>query len=137
MLIIAGLGILGGKGVALPVPGLAAGLVIAENSVAYVAEVEAGGEEVSWISGSCPGGKRIRQNRKTHAHLAGVSGAQSRPHVWKMLRHVGHSVEALADEKRRRVDQQDEGFVPGHHRTGVGWLLVLHRPTSPGLHAEN
>ena len=33
---------------------------------------------------------------------------------------MGLSVEVLADDKRRRVDQQDEGFVPGHHRTGVG-----------------
>ena len=39
--------------------------------------------------------------------------------VWKRLRHAGCSV-ALADHKRRRFDQRDEGFVPGHHRTGLG-----------------
>ena len=106
----------------LPVPGHAAGLVNAEGSVADVAEV--GGEEVSWVSGSGPIRKRIGLNR----HLAGVSGAQSRPRVWKRIRHVGHSVEALADDKRRRVGQQDGGFVPGHHRTGVGRFLGQHRP---------
>ena len=32
---------------------------------------------------------------------------------------MGHSVGALADNKRRLSDQQ-EGFVPGHHGTGIG-----------------
>ena len=97
----------------LPVPGHVAGLV----TVADVAEV---GEGVSWVSGSGPGRKRIRLNRKTSAHLAGISGTHSRPRVWKRLRHVGHFVGALAGDKRRRLDQQDENCVPGHHRTGVG-----------------
>ena len=34
--------------------------------------------------------------------LAGVSAAQSRPRVWKILRHVGQSMISLADCKRRR-----------------------------------
>ena len=103
-----------------PVPGHAAGLVTADDSVADVVEVEAGGEEVAWVSGSGLGRKRIRLNRKNPAHLAGILGTQSRPRVWKRLRHAGQSVEAVADDKRRRFDQQDEGSVPGHHRTGVG-----------------
>ena len=36
----------------LPVPGHAAGLVTADDGVADVVEVEAGGEEVAWVSGS-------------------------------------------------------------------------------------
>ena len=43
---------------------------------------------VHWVSGSGPGRKRIRLNRKTPAHLA-VYVVQSRPRVWKRLRHVG------------------------------------------------
>ena len=63
---------------------------------------------------------RESDETKKPAHLAGISGSQSRPRVWKSLHHVGHSAEVLADDKRRRFDQQDEGLVPGHHRTGVG-----------------
>ena len=69
---------------------------------------EASGEGVCWVGGSGPGRKRIRLNRKTHAHIAGILGTQSRPRVWKRLSYDGHSVFSLADCKRRRSDQQDE-----------------------------
>ena len=41
-------------------------------------------------SGSGPARKRFRLNRKTPAHLVGIS-AHSRPRVWKRLRQVGFS----------------------------------------------
>ena len=46
-------------------PGHAAGLVTADDSVADVVEVEAGGEEVARVGGSGPGRKRIRLNRNS------------------------------------------------------------------------
>ena len=42
---------------------------------------------VRWVSGSGPGRKRIRLNRKTSAQLVGLL-IHSRPLVWKTLRHV-------------------------------------------------
>ena len=51
-------------------------------------------------------GKEIRLNRKTPAHLAGFMD-QSRPRVWKRLRHVGVSI---PDHRRRRGDQDDGGI---------------------------
>ena len=48
------------------------------------------GQEVRWVRGSGTGRKRFRLNRKTSAHLAGFR-VQSRPRVWKRLRHVGLS----------------------------------------------
>ena len=48
----------------LPVPGHAAGLVTAGSSVADIAEVQAGGQVVGWVSGSGLGWKSIRINRK-------------------------------------------------------------------------
>ena len=88
--------------------------------MAEVIGVEVGGEEVSWVSGSGPCRKRTRLNRKPPAQLADVSIVQSRPRVWKRLRHVGHSVGVLADVKRRRLEQQDEVYVPVQHTTVVG-----------------
>ena len=61
--------------------------------------------------------RRIRLNRKTPVHLA-VSVIQSRPRVWKRLRHVGHSFISYAYCERRRYDQED--YVPVQNRTGVG-----------------
>ena len=104
----------------LPVSGHAACRVTADSDVAEVVEVEVGGEGVCWVDGSGPGRKRIRLNRKPPAHLAGVSVSQSRPRVWKRLRHVGHSFVPFADCERRWYDQQDEGYVLVQHRTGVG-----------------
>ena len=87
-------------------------------------------EEVHWVSGSGPGRKRIRLNRKTPAHLVGSSVVQSRPRVWKRLRHLGHSVVSYADCKRRRHDQHDEGCVPVQLRTGVDDSWDKRRPVS-------
>ena len=75
--------------------------------------------EVHWVSGSGPGRKRIRLNRKQPAHLVG-SVVQSRPRVWKRVRHVRHSGVSLPDHKRRRRDQDDGEYVPAQVRTGVG-----------------
>ena len=72
----------------LLVSGHAAGLVTAERGVVDGGGAEVGNEEVHWVSGSGPGGKRIRLNRKNPAHLVGRSVIQSRPRVWKRLRHV-------------------------------------------------
>ena len=49
--------------------------------------VDCAADEVSWVSSSGLGMKRIRLNRKTPAHLV-VSMVQSRPRIWKRLRHV-------------------------------------------------
>ena len=69
--------------------------------------------------GSGPGRKRIRLNRKTPAHLAGFM-IQSRPRVWKRLRHVGHSCVSIPGHKRRRGDQDYCCSDPAQVRTGVG-----------------
>ena len=45
------------------------------------------GQEVHWVSGSGRRRKRIRLNRKTPAHFAGLM-VHSQPRVWKRLRHV-------------------------------------------------
>ena len=73
----------------------------------------------SWVRGSGPGRTRIRLNRKTPAHLVG-SMVQSRPRVWKRLRHLGLSSVSLPDPKRRRGDQDDGGYHPAQIRIGVG-----------------
>ena len=84
-------------------------------------DVVAGGafQAVHWVSGSGPQRKTIRLNRKTPAHLV-VSMVQSRPRVWKRLRHVGLSSFFIPDHKRRRGDQDDGGYIPAQVRTGVG-----------------
>ena len=43
---------------------------------------------VPLVNKSGPDRKRFRLNRKTPAHLVGIS-AHSRPRVWKRLRQVG------------------------------------------------
>ena len=102
----------------LPVSGHVAGLVIAIFGVAGEAVVDCAAHEISWVSGSGPGRKRIRLNRKTPAHLV-VSMVQSRPRFWKRLRHVGFSSVSIPDHKRRRGDQDDGGCNPVHIRTRV------------------
>ena len=94
----------------------------------------AGGSGVRWVSGSGPGRKRIRLNRKTPPHLVGLL-MHSRPRVWKRLRHVGFSGIPMPDHTRRRCDQAYEGQLL--LKTGSGWgnSLGVCRPTSPGLHA--
>ena len=103
----------------LPVSGHDPDLVTAVVGVAGEAVVDCAAHEVSWVSGSGPGRKRIRLNRKTPAHLV-VSMVQSRPRIWKRLRHVGFSSVSIPDHKRRRGDQDDGGCNPVHIRTGVG-----------------
>ena len=102
----------------LPVSGHVVDLVTA--SVGAVREVVADGgcREVLWGSGSGPGRKRIRLNRKNPAHLAGFA-VQSRPRVWKRLHHVGFSRVSILDHKRRRRDQDDGVYIPAQVRTGV------------------
>ena len=94
--------------------GHVAGLVTAEVGVVGEVFVDGAAQEVSWVSGSGPGRKRIRLNRKTSAHLVG-SMVQSRARVWKRLRHV-----SIPDHKRRRGDQDDGEYDPAQDRTGVG-----------------
>ena len=106
----------------LPVGGHVTRLVTASSGV--VQEVVADGDEgasrgVYWASGSGPGRKRIRPNRKPPAHLAGFMGP-SRPRVWKRLRPEGLSSVSIPDHKRRRGDQDDGGYNPAQVRTGVG-----------------
>ena len=100
----------------LPVSGHVVDLV---TDAVLEAIVDVAGQEVRWVSVSGPGRKRIRLNRKTPAHLAGFM-IQSRPRVWKRLRHVGHSTVSIPDHKRRRGDQDHGCSNPAQVRTGVG-----------------
>ena len=52
-------------------------------------------------------------------HLAGFM-VQSRPQVWKRLRHVGLSGISIPNLTRRRGDQDVVGGSPAQVRTGVG-----------------
>ena len=45
---------------------------------------------------------------------------QSRPKVWKRLRHVGFHLISDSDHKRRRCEQNHDGVIPSQERTGVG-----------------
>ena len=72
----------------LPVPGHVVDLVAAHVGAVREAIVDGAGQEVHWVSGSGPGRKLIRLNRKPPAHLAGLV-VQSRPRVWKRLRSRG------------------------------------------------
>ena len=91
----------------LPVPGRVAGLVAGTSWEVQEAVAEGVGRRVSWVGDSGPNRRRIRLNRKTPAHLAGLV-IQSRSRVWKRLRHVGHFSDFIPDRKRRR-DHQDDG----------------------------
>ena len=88
----------------LPVPGHVVDLVAAHVGAVLEDFIDSAGQEVLWVSGSGPRRKRIRLNRKTPTHLAGFM-VQSRPWVWKRLRHVGHSSFSIPDHKRRRHNQ--------------------------------
>ena len=98
----------------VPVSGHVARLVATYCEAAGGNGSEDASSGVHWVSGSGPGRKRIRRNRKTPAHLAEFM-IHSRPRVWKRLRHVG-----LSDHTRRRCDQAYEGSTPAQDRTGVG-----------------
>ena len=84
----------------LPVSGHAFSPVTAGPGVA---DGEAEVASLRLVSSSGPGRKNCRQNRENPAHLAG-SLIQSRPRVWKRLRHVEHLVVSYADCMRRRYD---------------------------------
>ena len=103
----------------LPVPGCVVDLVTANSGVVQETVAEDVGRKVYWVSGCGPGRKRIRLNRKTPAHLAGLV-VQSRPRVWKRLCQAGSSFVTIPDRKRRRDDQDDGGYAPAQIRTGVG-----------------
>ena len=74
---------------------------------------------VPLVTRSSPVRKRFRLNRKTPAHLVGVS-AHSRPSVWKRLRQVGFSDHSMPDHTRRRCDHAIWDSVHEHDRVGVG-----------------
>ena len=74
---------------------------------------------VPLVSRSSPIRKRFRLNRKTPAHLVGIS-AHSRPRVWKRLRQVGFSDLSMPDHTRRRRDHAIWDSVHEHDRVGVG-----------------
>ena len=103
----------------LPVSGHVVDLVTA--SVGAVREVVADGgcREVLWVSGSGPGRKRIRLNRKPPCTPRRF-GIPSRSRVWKRLCHVGLFSDFIPDRKKRRDDQDDGGHAPAQCRTGVG-----------------
>ena len=109
-------------------------LVTADHEVSGASGNEGSNRGVHWVGGSGPGRKRIRLNRKTPAHLAGLA-VHSRSRVWKRLRDGGLSFVSIPDPKRRRSDQDYVGDVPVQLRTEVGKFAELCRPTSPGLHA--
>ena len=90
----------------LPVSGHVVDLVTLGADIGLEAVADGAFQAVHWVSGSGPGRKRIRLNRKTPARLAGFV-VQSRPKVWKRLRHVGLSSVSIPDHKRRRGDQDD------------------------------
>ena len=103
----------------LPVLGSVGNLVAAYSDAGHRAAFDEVDRDVFWVSGSGPGTKRIRLNRKTPAHLAGYM-SHSRPRVWMRLSHVVLHRISDSDHKRRRCEQHHDGFIPSHERTWVG-----------------
>ena len=101
----------------LPVSGHVVDLLTAAADVGREAVAGGAFQAVHWVSGSGPQQKRIRLNRKTPAHFAGFM-VQSRPRVWKRLRHAGFSGISMPDHTRRRCDQAYDGSTPNQNRTG-------------------
>ena len=87
-----------------PASGHVARLIAAHCENAGVCGDEFLGFGVHRVSGSGPVRKRFRLNRKTPAHLVGLL-IQSRPRVWKRLRHVGFSGISMPDHTGRRCDR--------------------------------
>ena len=81
-----------------------------------------GGADVCLARGSRGGVKRVRQNRKTPAHLArqGVPGVRVRPRVWKRLRDPLGSDSGFPGAKFLRVHQEAGGHDPGFARAEIG-----------------
>ena len=103
----------------LPVHGSVSNLVGDYPDGGHLVAVDGVGQDVCWVSGSGPGWKRTRLNRKTPAHLAGYM-SHSRPRVWKRLSHVVLHQISDSDHKRRRCEQNHDGFIPFYERTVVG-----------------
>ena len=93
----------------LPASGHVDCLVAAHSDSADDCGDEVVGVRVLGSCGSGPIRRRIRQNRKTPAHLAGLL-IHSRLRVWKRLRQVGFSRISLPGDTRRRCDHADGGF---------------------------
>ena len=74
---------------------------------------------VPLVSRSSPFRKRFRLNRKTPAHLVGIS-VHSRSRVWKRLRQVGYSDLSMPDHTRRRCDHVIWDSAHEHDRVRVG-----------------
>ena len=70
---------------------------------------------IRFVGSSGPGRTFSTKQKEKPAHFA-VPVVQSRPRVWKRLRHVGHV--SYADCKRRRYDHHDEDYVLVQNRTG-------------------
>ena len=116
----------------LPVHGSVDNLVAAYSDAGHRAAFDDVDRDVSWVSGSGPGRKRIRLNRKTPAHLAGYM-SHYRPRVWKRLSHVVLHQISDSDHKRRRCEQNHGGFIPFHE--GLGWVDSLGSAArASGLH---
>ena len=115
----------------LPVSGHVARLIAAHCEDAGDRGDEVLDLGVHRVSGSGPGRKKFRLNRKTPAHLVELL-IHSRPRVWKRLRHVDFSGISMPG-----------GVVIMHLgaqlllMTGMEWgnSWELCRPASPGLHA--
>ena len=120
----------------LLVPGHVAGLITVEVQAAQVGEAEVARRGVNFVGASGFGRKRFRLDRKTLAHLVGQR-IHARPRVWKRLHCFACPGVSDVDCKRRRCNQHGDDGSPVFPRTGVGVILGLRRPTSPGLHVRN
>ena len=103
----------------MPASGHVRGLVAAHADSAGCSRGKVSGLGVFHDSRSRPLRKRFRLNRKTPAHLVGIS-APSRPRVWKRLRQVGFSDLSMPGHSRRRCDHAVGSSVQEHDRVGVG-----------------
>ena len=102
----------------LPVSGQVSRLVAYPDSAGECSG-EGAALRVPLVSKSGPDQKRFRLNRKTPAHLVGMS-VHSRPRVWKRLRQVGFSGVSMPDHARRRCDHAIWDSAHDHDRVGVG-----------------
>ena len=112
----------------MPVPGFVGNLVAAYSDDGRRAAVDEVGQGVLWISGSGPGRKRIRLNRKTPAHLVG-NMSHSRPKVWKRLRHVGSHLFLILITKGGDVSRIM--MVSFLLMKGLGWVDSLGMRSMP------
>ena len=105
----------------LPEIGHVAGLVTAEVEVADGGEAEVASHEVHWVSGSGPGGKRIRPKKKKNLHTSWVVQFFNLGHVCGRGCVIwGIQLFLLLTVRGGVYDQHDEGYVPVQLRNGVG-----------------